>query len=159
MIRHATEADAPAIRALDLAAWSSTFSPSPPPAPGADIPPLLADGLTVLVAEVEGEVAGYVNVGRSLPMESNSHVLEIRGINVGADFRGLGIGHDLMAAAEGVARERGARKIKLRVLGPNAAARSLYESCGYIVEGVLRDEFLLDGEYLDDILMARRLES
>jgi RimJ/RimL family protein N-acetyltransferase len=41
------------------------------------------------------------------------------------------------------------------VLGPNAAARALYESCGFTVEGVLREEFLLDGQYVDDVLMAR----
>lgn len=30
-------------------------------------------------------------------------------------------------------------------------------SCGFVVEGVRRDEFLLDGRYVDDMLMARDL--
>jgi RimJ/RimL family protein N-acetyltransferase len=52
------------------------------------------------------------------------------------------------------AQSRGARKLALRVLGTNTRARSLYESCGFLVEGLLREEFFLDGRYVDDVLMA-----
>ena len=34
------------------------------------------------------------------------------------------------------------------------AARGLYEAAGFEVEGVLRGEFLLEGDYVDDVLMA-----
>ncbi len=40
------------------------------------------------------------------------------------------------------------------MLGPNDAARALYESAGFVVEGIQRDEFFLDGRYVDDVLMA-----
>jgi len=50
------------------------------------------------------------------------------------------------------ARSRGARKLSLRVLGGNVAARRLYELCGFTVEGVLSDEFFLGGRYVDDVL-------
>ena len=40
------------------------------------------------------------------------------------------------------AREAGARRLTLRVLGHNAAARDLYAACGFEVEGVLREFFL-----------------
>jgi RimJ/RimL family protein N-acetyltransferase len=43
------------------------------------------------------------------------------------------------------------------VLGPNTTARALYEGAGFVVEGVLREEFHLDGRYVDDVLMARDL--
>jgi RimJ/RimL family protein N-acetyltransferase len=55
------------------------------------------------------------------------------------------------------ARSRGARKLSLRVLGPNTAARGLYATCGFVIEGTLQAEFLLDGRYVDDVLMARYL--
>ena len=42
----------------------------------------------------------------------------------------------------------------LRVFAPNAAARALYDAAGFEVEGVLRGEFFLEGEYVDDLLMA-----
>ena len=59
-----------------------------------------------------------------------------------------------MAAAVREAGSRGARRLTLRVLAPNTAARGLYEACGFTVEGVLREEFLLEGRYVDDVLMA-----
>ena len=43
----------------------------------------------------------------------------------------------------------------LRVVGSNTAARRLYSGCGFVEQGVLRDEFLLDGRLVDDILKSR----
>lgn len=45
----------------------------------------------------------------------------------------------------------------LRVLGHNPGARRLYERCGFAVEGVLKGEFILDGQPVDDVLTARFL--
>ncbi|MYX40122.1 GNAT family N-acetyltransferase, partial [Streptomyces sp. SID89] len=61
----------------------------------------------------------------------------------------------LLRAAREEARRQGARRITLRVLGHNTPARRLYESEGYAVEGVLPGEFLLEGAYVDDVLMGR----
>ena len=71
--------------------------------------------------------------------------------------RRLGAGRHLVEAAVEEARKRGARKLSLRVLGGNTAARRLYEACGFVVEGILRDQFLLGDRYVDDIFMARYL--
>jgi RimJ/RimL family protein N-acetyltransferase len=60
------------------------------------------------------------------------------------------------AAAEEATR-RGATRLTLRVLAPNAPARALYAACGFTVEGVLAGEFVLEGEPVDDVLMARDL--
>jgi len=68
---------------------------------------------------------------------------------------GQGVGRALVEASVGEATRRGARKVSLRVLGSNAVARRLYARCGFVEEGVLRAEFLLDGELVDDVLMAR----
>jgi len=38
-----------------------------------------------------------------------------------------------------------------------AEAKGLYESCGFAVEGVLEDEFLLSGRLVDDVLMASKV--
>jgi RimJ/RimL family protein N-acetyltransferase len=40
------------------------------------------------------------------------------------------------------------------VLSTNEAARALYRSIGFAVEGVPREDCLIDGEYVDDVLMA-----
>ena len=62
-----------------------------------------------------------------------------------------------MEEAKLEAARRGASKLTLRVLAPNATARRLYEACGFTVEGVLEAEFSFDGQLVDDVLMACRL--
>ena len=61
------------------------------------------------------------------------------------------------AAATRGRRPRRAAGLTLRVLGPNATARRGLRGGGFVVEGVLREEFHLDGRYVDDVLMARDL--
>ena len=92
-----------------------------------------------------------------LGLASNRHVLEVRGLAVDPAMHRRGIGRRLVQAAADEALERGATRLTLRVLAPNRAARALYESCGFEVEGVLRGEFLLEGRYVDDVLMAQDL--
>ncbi len=43
------------------------------------------------------------------------------------------------------------------MLAPNTEARRLYARCGFTQEGVLVGEVRLDGELIDDLLMARWL--
>jgi ribosomal protein S18 acetylase RimI-like enzyme len=83
-------------------------------------------------------IAGYAALGQSLPLASHSHVLQIRGLAVHPARQRCGVGRRLVEACIEQARSRGARKLSLRVLGANVAARRLYESCGFTVEGVLR---------------------
>jgi ribosomal protein S18 acetylase RimI-like enzyme len=148
VIRPARADDEPALRALDRAVWSWDVSPSPL----RDAPFPLDD---VLVFEADdGSVAGYVALGTPTALDSNRHVVLIRGLAVAPSAQRRGVGRALLAAAEAAARERGARKITLRVLGTNPGAQALYEAYGFVVEGVQRGEFLLDGRYVDDVLMA-----
>jgi ribosomal protein S18 acetylase RimI-like enzyme len=158
-IRRSTLADGPALARVDLATWTSLTSPSAPP----DDPRGHAffDERTrpedVLAAEVDGAVVGYVKIRPVTPLPSHAHVLQIQGLGVDPAYQGRGVGQALLAAAADEARSRGARKLSLRVLARNTTARRLYERCGFVVEGVLVGEFLLDGEYVDDVLMALRL--
>lgn len=156
-IRPARVDDDAALAAIDVATWSPQVTPAPaPPADQSFFGPGTDPG-EVLVAEVDGRVAAYVWVGQQVPLASHDHVLDLKCVAVHPDHQGAGLGRLLVEAAVQVARDRGARKLVLRVLGPNARARSLYASCGFVVEGVLRDEFHLDGRDVDDVLMAHRL--
>jgi GNAT superfamily N-acetyltransferase len=67
---------------------------------------------------------------------------------------GEGIGGALLDAGIERARQQGRRRLRLRVLDGNAGARRPYESRGFTVEAVLPESFLLEGDYVDDILMA-----
>lgn len=153
MIRPATDADEPALRALDRSNWTTLSSPAPVPPPEKEFE---IEG--VLVAELEVGIAGYVKIGPALDLESADHVLEVKGLTVDAAHRRRGVGRALMHAAIERARAAGARKLMLRVLGHNAGARELYAACGFEIEGVLREFFHLGGRYVDDVLMARWLK-
>ena len=153
-IRRAAYDDGPALAAIDRATWSPLVSPAPPP-PG-DRPFFAEDDepANLLVAADDGEVVGYVMVHQWSRMPSHGHVLEINGLAVDPSHQGRGLGRALVLAAQEETRRRGARKLTLRVLAPNTPARTLYESCGFVVEGTLRGEFELDGALVDDVLMA-----
>jgi len=84
-------------------------------------------------------------------------VLHVQGLTVDPTIQRQGIGRSLLEAAVAEATRRGARKLGLRVLGGNTKAQALYAACGFVVEGVLREEFRLGGRYVDDVLMARSL--
>lgn len=110
-----------------------------------------------LVAELDGRMAGYLRLRPVTPLPENAHVLGVAGLAVAPGDRRRGVASALLAAAERQARARGTRKLSLRVLSTNAAARRLYERLGFGVEGILRDEFCIGGRFVDDVLMTKHL--
>ncbi|MEV5876612.1 GNAT family N-acetyltransferase [Streptomyces sp. NPDC052101] len=154
-IRVAVADDEEDLALLDRATWSPLHAVSPPPqGPFFDERHTPED---YLVAEADGRVVGYVRLARPTRLASNAHVLQIQGLAVAEEARGQGLGRALVRAAVTEARGRGARRLSLRVLGHNAPARALYEAEGFVVEGVQPEEFLLDGAYVDDVLMGRNV--
>lgn len=156
-VRQARPDDQAALRKIDAATWTADVSPAPPPPADAAFFNGRTRPADVLVAEIGSAVAGYAALGQSSTLASHAHVLEIRGLAVDPARQRCGAGRRLVEASVEQARARGARKLALRVLGTNVRARQLYESCGFLVEGVLRAEFFLGGRYVDDVLMARTL--
>ncbi|GGX53181.1 GNAT family N-acetyltransferase [Streptomyces minutiscleroticus] len=157
-IRTALPDDEDELGRLDRAAWSPLHAVSPPPRPPYE--PFFTERFGPrdhLVAELDGRIAGYVRLGFPTSLPSNAHVRQIQGLAVAAEARGRGVGRALLRAVAEVARRQGALRLTLRVLGHNTPARRLYESEGFVVEGVQPGEFHLDGEYVDDVLMGRRL--
>ena len=157
-IRGATDDDEAALAELDRRTWSPLHSVQPRPTP--PYPPFFDTThppQQFLVAEVAGRLAGYLRLVRPSKLPCHAHVRQINGLAVDDWARGRGVGRALLHAAMDRAREEGAQRITLRVLGHNTPARRLYESVGFAVEGVLPGEFLLDGAYVDDVLMGRRL--
>jgi ribosomal protein S18 acetylase RimI-like enzyme len=156
-IRAATLADEPALVAIDRATWSTVATPAPPPPAGTAFFAGRTEPPDVLVAVVDGAVAGYASIGPATGVPANDHVLMLHGLAVDPAWQGRGLARRLVVAAVEEARARGARRLRLRVLGHNPAALRVYEASGFVVEGVLREEFRIDGRYVDDVLMAADL--
>ena len=110
-----------------------------------------------LVAELDGRVVGYIRLRPPTRLPENAHVIQVQGLAVHPDARGRGIAAMLLAEAEQRLRERGTQKLTLRVLSTNVTAIRLYERLGFTREGVLRREFIINGSYVDDVLMAKPL--
>lgn len=156
-VRVAEIGDDEALMGIDDATWGPHSSPVAPPDRGSR-PTFFSERTSPsdhLVAVLDGEVVGYVGLRSSGPTPSHDHVLELSGFGVLPSAQRRGVGRALVERALADARERGARKVTLRVLGHNAEARGLYERCGFEVEGVLRGEYVLEGADVDDVLMAR----
>lgn len=103
-----------------------------------------------------GKLAGNMSVKYPTPLDCNRHVWEIA-IGVHPDFQGKGIGSKLLEFLDEEGRKHGIRKICLRVLSTNITAISFYKKNGYLEQGVLKGEFFLNGQYVDDILMYKEL--
>ncbi|MFH0520219.1 GNAT family N-acetyltransferase [Streptomyces sp. M41] len=155
-IRTALPDDEEELSHLDRATWSPLHAvmpePQPPYGPFFDERHVPDD---YLVAELDRRIVGYIRLALATPLACNAHVRQIQGLAVCDEARGRGVGRALIRAAVEEARRRGARRLTLRVLGHNTPARKLYEAEGFVVEGVLPEEFFLDGAYVDDVLMGR----
>jgi len=91
------------------------------------LPPAQIANGQVIVAELDGEIAGFAAVVGG----------ELDGLFVEPDLWGSGIGRALADAAAHEARKRG---LALTVVA-NPRARRFYEHCGFTVEGEVETRF------------------
>lgn len=126
------------------------------PFPEADVRNFVRDNIAArvphFVAIADGKVVGWCDIAlKPRPLLRHCGVL---GLGVISDYRGRGIGRALMAATLQAAKERGISRIELTVRVDNERAKRLYESFGFMTEGLCRRHMLVDGEYKDSWLMA-----
>jgi len=114
------------------------------------------DGGLYAVAEVDGKIAGVALLRRG-PLEMNRHVAKFRMWLV-PGYRGLGLGKKLMEYVIDGARARGVEKISLDVFSNNERAIGLYKKFGFRVEGRLKRQYVLEGRYVDEIVMGLSLQ-
>ena len=84
----------------------------------------------ILVAELDGTVAGYVHLNDYDVLYAD-HMKNIMGIAVSSSCRRRGIGRKLLAAAEDWARETGAKAVRLVSGEGRTGAHAFYRSLGY----------------------------
>ena len=113
---------------------------------------MLRTNAPAFVALVDDVLVGWCDVSQK-PRATLAHSGTL-GMGVRAAHRGRGIGKALMQATLAAARERGYTRVELTVRADNLRAKSLYEACGFGVEGLCRNYMLIDGKYYDSYLMA-----
>jgi ribosomal protein S18 acetylase RimI-like enzyme len=155
-IRVAATSDGDRLDEIDRLTRSSENSPSPIGETTTSFFEHLAPA-DVLVVSDHDTIWGYIQFRQLTPLASNAHVWQISGIAVDPRSQGRGLGEALVEATIREIDSRGGRRITLRVLSTNPAAQRLYERCGFVVEGILRGEFVLDNREVDDVLMARSI--
>jgi RimJ/RimL family protein N-acetyltransferase len=160
-IRNATVADVPAILALharvaaegqwiateapvDTARFARLFTES-----------IESDGSNFLVATVGDDLVGNLGLHPAAP-----GVIGL-GMSIDPAYRGQGIGTALLSAAITWARDQeGIHKMELEVWPHNTAARALYASAGFEVEGRRRRQYRRrNGELWDSIVMGLVLDT
>jgi L-amino acid N-acyltransferase YncA len=114
------------------------------------------DRYPVLVAEIDGAVAGWARAGSYSDIEPYRGVGELA-IYVTADARGGGIGRELVDGLGDTARERGYWKLIAKVFPANEASIALLRSCGYREVGLHLRHGSIDGEWRDVLLLERSL--
>jgi len=100
----------------------------------------------VLVAEADGQVAGYC----ILLFRANSSTARLYSIAVGPGRSGRGIGRMLLEAAEQEAQARGRRSLRLEVREDNPRAIAIYGQSGFQITGSQLD-------YYEDGMTAVRM--
>jgi GNAT superfamily N-acetyltransferase len=90
-----------------------------------------ADRGAVVVADVDGEVLGFVAVARLPRFEHGDWIARIVALVVEAGVRERGLGHLLMEAAETWAAEHDCAFVEVTAGHHRPEARRLYESLGY----------------------------
>lgn len=101
-------------------------------------------------------VLGWGSLNRFNPRPAYDHVADFS-VYVGREYRGQGIGDALLSALEGKARALGYHKMVLAAFPSNAPGMRLYERHGFRTVGVYREQGMLDGRWVDVIVMEKIL--
>lgn len=160
-IREATSADAAAIARIynhgiedrvatleteprtpeERAAWRAARGPRHP----------------VLVAtDAAGAIVGWGALNPFNPRPVYDHVVDFS-LYVARDQRGRGIGDALLGALETRARALGYHKMVLAAFPTNAPGMRLYERHGFTTVGIYHEQGMIDGQWVDVIIMERLL--
>jgi ribosomal protein S18 acetylase RimI-like enzyme len=113
--------------------------------PGPYAPP----GGAILLAEVDGDVAGTVAVKPLGEEDDGTRVCEMKRLYVRPAFRRSGVGSALASAIVDVAREIGYDVMRLDTVASMTAARALYRSLGFEERDAYYHNPLPDAVYME----------
>lgn len=106
-----------------------------------------------LAAVLDDELIGWCDICRH-SFEIEAHIGTL-GIGLLPEVRGRGLGKALLDVAINAAERLGFRRIELTAFSDNQRAIALYETRGFVREGVMRAAARFGDEYRDIVMMAR----
>jgi len=160
MVRNATAADAAAIATIynqgiiDRIATLETVERTPEER----VAWLAARGPRhpVLVAERDRVVVGWGSLNPFNPRKAYDYVADFS-VYVERAWRGKGVGSALLRALIARAKHLGYHKMVLSAFPWNALGMALYEKYGFRTVGIYKEQGLLDGQWVDTIIMEKIL--
>ena len=112
----------------------------------------------MLVAEMDGQIAGFQVVEPFVSYTSSMDHVAHFGTYVVASCRGRGIGRRLAEASLAFLRRQGYEKVVIYVLAHNDGGLAYYRGLGFEARGTLRRQTRIDGVYYDEVFMEMHLE-
>lgn len=104
------------------------------------------------VATVDAEVVGWVHL-RTPELDKLAHTAKLT-VGVLPEYRRCDLGSHLLERGVAWAREQGYEKLYNSVPATNETAVDFLTDRGWEVEAVREDHYLIDGEYVDETMMA-----
>lgn len=112
----------------------------------------------VLVAvDSDGIALGWGSLNVFNPRRAYDHVVDFS-LYVAREHRGRGIGDALLGALEARARSLGYHKLVLAAFPTNLPGRHLYERHGFALVGIYHEQGMLDGHWIDVMVMEKILD-
>jgi diamine N-acetyltransferase len=168
-IRHGTPADATALAHFGARAFHDAFGADNRPSDMAlyvgktygvsqQEAELTNLDIQTLLAEVDGQLAGYAQLRENQPPDCVMGVatIELWRFYVAGPWHGRGVARALMNRVETEARARGARRLWLAVWERNERAKAFYRKCGFVDVG--SQHFVLGTDVQNDRIMVRSLD-
>ena len=110
----------------------------------------------VLVAELDGAIVGWGSLNQFNPRKAYDFVADFS-VYVERAWRGKGVGGALLRALIARAKQLGYHKLVLAAFPWNAGGMALYQKCGFRTVGIYKEQGLLDGKWVDTIIMEKVL--
>jgi diamine N-acetyltransferase len=170
IVRFGTVADAGALAELAARTFRETYAADNRPediavhVAQAFTPPqqeieLANPDVSTLLAEAEGQLAGYAQLRTGVPPSCvpGDASFELRRFYVAREWHGRGIAQALMNTVIANAQRRGGRALWLGVWERNARARAFYSKSGFVDIG--SQVFMLGRDAQTDRILTRRLST
>jgi phosphinothricin acetyltransferase len=110
----------------------------------------------VIVAESAGEIIGWASLNQFSARPAYRFVADLS-VYIDRQWRGKGVGTLLLREIEARAHALGYHKIVLAAFPFNQAGMRLYERFGFRTVGIYHEQGLIDGRWVDTIIMEKVL--